>query len=211
MIELLRETGRMLFLRGVLRQDEATLASFLGTLREVPRPHDTRFLGHPHKARASRSSRRTPARHGRQVTERPSSATAPLCRPASFAPIGAGSRRRARSPARRRAGSGAEKGSILWRALGPPARTPPRGLYLWGRRRSWQVDADGPVLRQRRIIRRKRRVHFHEFMLEVHERLNEERRKNSRDPVVKSRRWRWPRTCACSPSTRWWSTTPPTR
>ncbi|MBL7373451.1 PaaI family thioesterase, partial [Escherichia coli] len=37
-IELLRETGRMLFLRGVLRQDEATLASFLGTLRKSSPP-----------------------------------------------------------------------------------------------------------------------------------------------------------------------------
>jgi acyl-coenzyme A thioesterase PaaI-like protein len=33
-VELLRETGRLLFLRGVVVQDEAMVASFLGTIRK---------------------------------------------------------------------------------------------------------------------------------------------------------------------------------
>ncbi|MBN8810569.1 MULTISPECIES: PaaI family thioesterase [Sphingomonas] len=37
-IELLRETGRMLFMRGVIRQGEATIASFLGTIRKSSPP-----------------------------------------------------------------------------------------------------------------------------------------------------------------------------
>ncbi len=35
-VELLRETGRLLFLRGLVVQDEATVASFLGTVRKPP-------------------------------------------------------------------------------------------------------------------------------------------------------------------------------
>jgi cell division protein ZapE len=75
-----------------------------------------------------------------------------------------------------------KKGSILWRALGR-APEPPRGVYLWGgvgRGKSMLMD----LLFDCVDIRRKRRVHFHEFMLEVHERLNVERQKNSQDPVV---------------------------
>jgi hypothetical protein len=33
-VELLRETGRLLFLRGVVVQDEVMVASFLGTIRK---------------------------------------------------------------------------------------------------------------------------------------------------------------------------------
>ena len=75
-----------------------------------------------------------------------------------------------------------KKGSILWRALGR-APEPPRGVYLWGgvgRGKSMLMDLFCECL----DIRRKRRVHFHEFMLEVHERLNEERKKDTQDPVV---------------------------
>ncbi|MBU5819095.1 cell division protein ZapE, partial [Acinetobacter baumannii] len=76
-----------------------------------------------------------------------------------------------------------KKGSILWRALGRLPE-PPRGLYIWGsvgRGKSMLMD----LFYESVNIRRKRRVHFHEFMLEVHERLNEERKKDTRDPVVK--------------------------
>lgn len=75
-----------------------------------------------------------------------------------------------------------KKGSILWRALGRQPEAP-RGVYLWGgvgRGKSMLMD----LLFECVDIRRKRRVHFHEFMLEVHARLNEERKKDTQDPVV---------------------------
>ena len=73
------------------------------------------------------------------------------------------------------------RGSILWRltAKTPP---PPRGVYLWGgvgRGKSMLMDLFFGEVR----IQRKRRVHFHEFMLEVHDRLRTERAKESGDPI----------------------------
>lgn len=73
------------------------------------------------------------------------------------------------------------RGSILWRLA---ARRPeaPRGVYLWGgvgRGKSMLMDLFFGCL----DIRRKRRVHFHEFMLEVHARLHEERKKEAGDPI----------------------------
>jgi cell division protein ZapE len=49
-------------------------------------------------------------------------------------------------------------------------RKPPRGIYIWGgvgRGKSLMMDAFFKVLRHRR----KRRVHFHEFMREIHSRM----------------------------------------
>ncbi len=49
-------------------------------------------------------------------------------------------------------------------------RKPPRGMYIWGgvgRGKSLMMDAFYKVSRHRR----KRRVHFHEFMREIHERM----------------------------------------
>lgn len=74
------------------------------------------------------------------------------------------------------------KGSVLWRALGRRPE-PVRGVYLWGgvgRGKSMLMDmffgcVEGP---------RKRRVHFHEFMLEVHDRLRVERSREVPDPVM---------------------------
>lgn len=59
----------------------------------------------------------------------------------------------------------------------------PRGLYMWGgvgRGKSMLMD----LFHQTLDISEKRRVHFHAFMLEVHARLREERKKEAGDPVA---------------------------
>lgn len=61
---------------------------------------------------------------------------------------------------------------------------PPRGVYLWGdvgRGKSMLMDLFVETL----SIREKRRVHFHEFMLEVDRLLREERRSEAGDPVAR--------------------------
>ena len=74
-----------------------------------------------------------------------------------------------------------EKGSVLWRMLrkAPP---PPRGIYMWGgvgRGKSMLMDLFFNCVR----MSHKRRVHFHEFMIEVHDRLRIERAKEKGDPI----------------------------
>ena len=73
------------------------------------------------------------------------------------------------------------RGSILWR-LTQKKPAPARGVYLWGgvgRGKSMLMDLFANSLN----INRKRRVHFHEFMLEVHDRLRVERSRESGDPI----------------------------
>jgi len=62
-------------------------------------------------------------------------------------------------------------------------RKPPRGMYIWGgvgRGKSLMMDAFFKVSRHRR----KRRVHFHEFMREIHARMRE--LSGSGDPILLS-------------------------
>jgi len=58
----------------------------------------------------------------------------------------------------------------------------PRGLYMWGgvgRGKSMLMD----LFFDNVVMASKRRVHFHEFMLEVHDRLRVERMKEKGDPI----------------------------
>ena len=73
------------------------------------------------------------------------------------------------------------RGSLLWKVLGK-APPPPRGLYLWGgvgRGKSMLMDLFFESVQ----VQRKRRAHFHEFMLDVHARLREARKSESGDPI----------------------------
>jgi cell division protein ZapE len=73
------------------------------------------------------------------------------------------------------------KGSILWRMLRKPP-VPPRGIYMWGgvgRGKSMLMDLFFDCVK----MPAKRRVHFHEFMIEVHDRLRVERQKEKGDPI----------------------------
>lgn len=74
-----------------------------------------------------------------------------------------------------------KRGSVLWRAL---SRKPEaaQGVYMWGgvgRGKSMLMDLFVETL----AIDRKRRVHFHAFMQEVHALLREARKSKSGDPI----------------------------
>ncbi len=74
------------------------------------------------------------------------------------------------------------RGSVLWRALGKKPDNV-RGVYLWGgvgRGKSMLMDLFFACLE----TPSKRRVHFHEFMLDIHDRLRAERAKEKGDPVI---------------------------
>ena len=73
------------------------------------------------------------------------------------------------------------RGSTLWRLIGKKP-DPVRGLYLWGgvgRGKSMLMDLFFDSVQ----INRKRRAHFHEFMLDIHARLKIERDKEKGDPI----------------------------
>ena len=73
--------------------------------------------------------------------------------------------------------------SLVGRLFGRKAAATPRGVYLWGsvgRGKSMLMD----LFHDNLAISAKRRVHFHEFMLDVHARLREERKKESGDPIL---------------------------
>jgi cell division protein ZapE len=73
------------------------------------------------------------------------------------------------------------RGSTLWRFLGKKP-DPVRGLYLSGgvgRGKSMLMDLFFDCVQ----INRKRRAHFHEFMLDIHARLKVERAKEEGDPI----------------------------
>jgi cell division protein ZapE len=75
-----------------------------------------------------------------------------------------------------------KRGSLLWKVL-KRRPEPPRGVYLWGgvgRGKSMLMDLFFSCVG----IEAKRRVHFHEFMQEVHERLRVERSREVADPVM---------------------------
>ena len=70
----------------------------------------------------------------------------------------------------------------FWGRLTRRSEPAPRGIYLWGdvgRGKSMLMDLAFTAIQ----VERKRRVHFHEFMLEVHERLRVERAKEEGDPI----------------------------
>jgi cell division protein ZapE len=73
------------------------------------------------------------------------------------------------------------RGSTLWRMLRKPPEAP-RGIYMWGgvgRGKSMLMDLFYDCVQ----VRRKRRAHFHEFMIDVHARLAEARKSETGDPI----------------------------
>ena len=74
------------------------------------------------------------------------------------------------------------RGGLLGRLFGKKRNARPTGLYMWGgvgRGKSMLMDLFHDSL----TIAEKRRAHFHAFMLEVHARLREERKKELGDPI----------------------------
>ena len=72
--------------------------------------------------------------------------------------------------------------STLWKRITGKTDPAPRGIYLWGgvgRGKSMLMDLAYEAM----DVSPKRRVHFHEFMLEVHERLRVARQSETGDPI----------------------------
>ena len=79
--------------------------------------------------------------------------------------------------------SPAPKPGFFARLIGTEPPPPPRGQYIWGgvgRGKSMLMDLFFDTV----TITPKRRVHFHEFMLDVHARLHAERQNDIADPIL---------------------------
>jgi cell division protein ZapE len=75
------------------------------------------------------------------------------------------------------------RGLLSWLGLAEPLPAP-EGIYLWGpvgRGKSMLMDLFFAVA----PAGKKRRVHFHSFMLDVHQRIEHERRAHTDEPVAK--------------------------
>ncbi len=75
------------------------------------------------------------------------------------------------------------RGSVLWRLMGRKP-DPVAGVYLWGdvgRGKTMLMDLFFDSL----AIQRKRRVHFHAFMADVHTRLRDARRTEEAEPLLR--------------------------
>jgi cell division protein ZapE len=78
----------------------------------------------------------------------------------------------------------ARRGLLARLGLGTREPAAPKGLYLWGpvgRGKSMLMD----LFFDAAPVASKRRVHFHAFMLEVHDRIEREHRAKTREPVAK--------------------------
>ena len=161
-VELLKETGRMLFLRGLVKQQDASICSF--------------YRHHPQDACAqnARSANMTGtlARYDALVTGgelRPDADQ----RAAAVRLQAMQDALEAVPP----------RGSLLWRLMAiKPRPDPVRGLYMFGgvgRGKSMLMDLFYDAV----TIDTKVRVHFHEFMQDIHARLRVERDKMQGDPI----------------------------
>ncbi|WP_239805666.1 cell division protein ZapE [Croceicoccus hydrothermalis] len=75
------------------------------------------------------------------------------------------------------------QGGVLQKLFGKAPPPPPGGIYMWGgvgRGKSMLMDLFHDTL----AVQAKRRIHFHEFMLDVHDRLRAERAKETGDPIL---------------------------
>ena len=75
------------------------------------------------------------------------------------------------------------KQQSLWARLTGQRPPAPRGVYMWGgvgRGKSMLMDLAFDTI----AVKPKRRVHFHEFMLDVHDRIRKEREREAGDPIA---------------------------
>ena len=91
-----------------------------------------------------------------------------------------GRRRQARRARRERCGAGAAARRAC--CVAQRRRAGAQGALHFRPRRPRQDHADGPVLRGHHVPA-KRRVHFHEFMAEVHDRIGAARKSEPGDPI----------------------------